>query len=73
MDLTRVQIEMYVAIKYYIKKNGYSPSVRELGEIVGNSSPSSVFQKLKKLKEKGYIDYKDKRSRTIRIIKDILD
>lgn len=68
-DLTRTQREVYETLDYFIKKNGYSPSFRELGEITNRSSSASVFYELNILKKKGYIDYIPKKSRTIRIIK----
>jgi repressor LexA len=63
------EIEVLSAIKEFIKENGFAPTVREIGEIVGLSSPSSVLDNLRKLKEKGYITYIEKKSRTIKVVK----
>ena len=55
-------------IKDYIQEHGYSPSIRELCEIVGVNSPATMHYHLKRLKKKGYIDYIFNRNRTIRVI-----
>ena len=71
MDLTQKQYELYIAIIDYIKEHGYSPTIRELCRITEVSSPATTFLKLKTLKRKGYITYVDKKSRTIKILKEI--
>lgn len=71
MDLTQKQYELYIAIIDYIKEYGYSPTIRELCRITEVSSPATTFSKLKALKRKGYITYVDKKSRTIKILKEI--
>ena len=55
-------------IKGYIQEHGYSPTIRELCEIVGVNSPATMHYHLKRLKKKGYIDYIFNRNRTIRVI-----
>lgn len=67
--LTDAQFHVYMAIKNYIDKYGFSPSFRELGELTDKSSPASIHYELKILKRKGYIDYLPKLSRTIRVLK----
>ena len=39
----------------HIKKYGYPPTVREIGEIVGLKSSSSVYRHLNALEEQGFI------------------
>ena len=68
-DLTDKQYELYLAIKYYINKYGYSPSIRELCKVVCNNSPATVLSKLKELKKKGYISYISGQNITIRVLK----
>ena len=63
--MTKKQNEIYDAIESFINLNGYSPSIRELCDLVGLSSPATMFVHLKKMKAKGYIDYQEKQSRTI--------
>lgn len=67
--MTKRQEELYIVIKQFINDKGYSPTVRELGEITKKSSPGTTFNKLKKLKEKGFITYEKGKSRTIKILK----
>ena len=63
--MTKKQNEIYDVIESFIKENGYSPSIRELCDIVGLKSTATMFVHLKKMKAKGYIDYKENQSRTI--------
>lgn len=67
--MTKKQEELYAAIKEFIKKNGYSPTVRELGTITNVKSPATTYGKLIILKRKGYITYVKGKSRTIKILK----
>lgn len=68
-ELSKKQMELYQAIGTFIDKNGYPPTIRELCQIVNNSSTAPVFDKLNKLRKKGYITYIDGKSRTIRFLK----
>lgn len=70
--MTRYQYNVYKAVKDFIAKHNYSPSVRELSEITGKSSIGTIQSHLKNLKKLGYIDYQEGKSRTIRIIKDFV-
>ena len=47
---------IYRAIISYIEKNGYPPSNREIGKMVGLKSTSSVHTQLLKMKELGMIE-----------------
>ena len=69
--LTERQLFLYYQIQNFITKNGYSPTIRELCDLAGLSSPATMFVHLKKMREKGYITYVPGTARTIRIIKDI--
>jgi len=42
-------------VNQFIQENGYSPSVREIGEAVGLSSTASVSYQLRQLKQKGLL------------------
>ena len=42
-------------VNAFIAENGYSPSVREIGEAVGLRSPASVSYPWQALQEKGVI------------------
>ncbi len=49
------------------KKNGYPPSVREIGEAVGLSSTSSVHAQLAALSNAGYLDKHDAKTRALKL------
>lgn len=68
-DLTKKQKEVFSSIVDFINEHGYSPTVRELCEIEGLSSPATMHFHLKRLVNMGYITYVPKMSRTIRIVK----
>lgn len=53
--LTSKQQQIYDYIRAFQSKHGYPPSVREIGEAVGLSSPSTVHFHLKGLEEAGVI------------------
>ena len=53
-----------------IEKEGYPPSVREIGKAVGLSSTATVHGYLKRLEEKGYIRKENQKGRTLKLIKD---
>ena len=67
-ELTEQQTAVYKGILQYQKKYGYAPSIRELCEMCGLSSTSSVYLHLKKLEEKGYIRRREESPRAIKII-----
>lgn len=71
MELTDTQLNLYIAIKEYIEEYGYSPSIRDLCKLTGKSSPGTIQVCLKKLKDKGYVDYIYNHNRTIRIVKEV--
>lgn len=51
------------------KVNGYSPTLLEIMYGINTHSKTHVLQMLNSLKDKGYITFKEKSSRTIRVIK----
>lgn len=71
MNLTNRQSEVLKCISDFIKEKGYSPCIRELGELLGLSSTSTVHKHLQTLVDKGYITYVSNMSRTIRVIKEV--
>lgn len=54
--LTERQKKVLKAIEGFILENGYSPTVRRLGEILGIANPSAVFKHLLSLEKKGYLE-----------------
>ena len=57
----------YDYIKENIKKNGYSPSIRDICSALGIKSTSTVHLCLDRLEKKGYIQKENGKSRTLRI------
>lgn len=55
-------------IKKLIAKNGYPPTVREIGEEANLSSPATIHFHLSKLEEKGYIKKGDNKNRTLEVL-----
>ncbi|MEG6615630.1 transcriptional repressor LexA [Peptococcaceae bacterium 1198_IL3148] len=55
-------------IKENIRQKGYPPSVREIGQVVGLSSSSTVHSYLKRLEDKGYIRRDPTKPRAIEIL-----
>ena len=64
--LTDRQEEILQIIKQLIAKNGYPPTVREIGAKL--NSPATIHFHLKKLEEKGYIRKGSSKNRTIEIL-----
>lgn len=68
-ELTKKQEKLYLAIKNFIEKNGYAPTIREINEIINIKSTSTTFTKLLQLQKKGYITYINGKARTIKLLK----
>ncbi|GAA1811889.1 transcriptional repressor LexA [Planosporangium flavigriseum] len=64
-DLTQRQRRILEFIRGAVERNGYPPSVREIGEAVGLVSPSSVAYQLKELERKGYLRRDPNRPRAV--------
>ena len=68
-ELNRREKSILHFIEKQIMTQGYPPSVREIGKAVGLNSTATVHGYLAKLEEKGYIKKKDKKGRTLRLLK----
>lgn len=66
--LTKRQDEVLNFIKEYIVANSYPPTVREIGEALGLSSPATIHSHLSNLEEKGYIKKDDYKNRAIELL-----
>ena len=62
------QQKIYDFIKKHIAENQYAPTIREITTAVGLKSPSTVHGHLDRMREKGYIDFVNSSSRTLRIV-----
>ncbi|HAE92026.1 LexA family protein [Tissierella praeacuta] len=69
--LNERELEVLNVTVDYIKQNGYAPSVREIGKIVGLKSPSTVHTYLKSLESKGFIERKENFPRALRVLKKV--
>jgi repressor LexA len=67
-DLSLRQTKILEFIKDEIRKKGYPPAVREIGEAVGLLSSSTVHGHLQTLEEKGYIRRDPTKPRAIEIL-----
>ena len=67
MELTDRQRQVLDYIREKVTDRGYPPSVREIGEAVGLSSPSSVHSHLNSLVEAGYIKRDPSKPRAIMV------
>ncbi|WAM36614.1 winged helix-turn-helix transcriptional regulator [Caldicellulosiruptor acetigenus] len=63
--LTERQQQILNAIIGYINEKGYSPSIRELADMVGIKSSSTLHGHLQRLAKKGYITKEKGKPRTI--------
>lgn len=66
--LTTRQEYILQVIKKLIAKNGYPPTVREIGTKANLSSPATIHFHLTKLEEKGYIKKGNSKNRTIEVL-----
>ena len=68
--LTKKRKIVLKAINEYIQKERISPTVREIGDILGLSSTSTVQGYIDRLEKRGYITRKKDCSRSIRVVKE---
>jgi repressor LexA len=54
--MTDAQRSVYDCVVEFIEDNGYAPTVRQIGEILGYTSSATTQQHLKALVEKGYLE-----------------
>lgn len=68
--LTLRQRRVLDFIRRAVAKQGYPPSMREIGQAVGLTSPSSVSHQLSALERKGYVRRDPNRPRAIELVAD---
>ena len=66
--LTAKQKKVYSVIESYIKTNGIPPTVREIGELVGEKTPGAVQGILNRLEQKGVIKRQLGAARSIQLV-----
>lgn len=68
MTLTIKQKILLECIEWFIKENGYSPTYRELSDLL-KCDVRPIFEKCIILEKKGYITTTNGKSRTIRVLR----
>lgn len=66
--MTKAEEKVYLVIDQFIKENKYSPSIREICDMLGGKNTATVFVHLKKMRDKGIINYENGKNRTIVIL-----
>ena len=66
-SLTAKQKIVYHAIESYVRTHGIPPTVREIGELVGEKTPGAVQGILNRLETKGAIKRQEGMARSIQI------
>ena len=66
--LTERQKEILDTVKKYIARNGFPPTVREIGKEMNLSSPATTHFHLNRLEKKGYIKKGKSKNRTIELL-----
>jgi repressor LexA len=66
--LTSKQKKVYFAIESYTKSKGIPPTVREIGEMLGEKTPGAVQGILNRLEQKGVIKREVGMARSIQIV-----
>jgi repressor LexA len=68
LPLTPRQRGILQTIRDRVEEHGYPPTLREIGDAVGLTSPSSVAHQLKALETKGYLRRDPKRPRALEVV-----
>jgi repressor LexA len=68
VDLTKRQREIFDFIRRYLRKYGYPPTVREIGQALGLHSPSTVHAHLAKLEQIGLLRRDPSKPRAIEVM-----
>lgn len=68
LGLTESQLKCFDVIRNFIEKNRYSPSVREVAELMGMTGSSNVHRLIKELERRGWIRSSPRMRRSIKII-----
>jgi repressor LexA len=66
-DLTRRQLDILHAIRRLTLENGHPPSMREVGDVVGLTSPGSLDYQYRQLMAKGCLRRTEGQSRTAEV------
>lgn len=67
-ELTERQLETFNFVDAYLKANRRSPTVREVADGLGLSSPNPAYRLLVILHDKGYITWETKKGRSMKVL-----
>lgn len=67
-ELTKRQEDILDFIKTFMVKHGFPPTIREIGEGLGISSPATIHAHLKNLETRGAIRRNDTKNRAIELL-----
>lgn len=67
--LSQPQRKVLNAVINYINEHGYPPSIREICLETGHRSSGTVHGLLSKLKQKGFVTWKNGNPRTLKVLK----
>jgi repressor LexA len=70
--MTKKQAELFKFIKEFIKKNGYSPSYKQMANAINLKSKSGIHRKLSILKKRNKINWTKSTARSVEIV-EIID
>jgi repressor LexA len=62
------QRDVVAAIRRLAKEHGYPPTIRELGDDLGITTPNGVKQHLRLLARKGWVTWEEGKARTLRLV-----
>ncbi len=68
IELTKRQEDILDFIKTFMVKHGFPPTIREIGEGLGISSPATIHAHLKNLETRGVIRRNDTKNRAIELL-----
>lgn len=60
-------VDTYNAIVHFKLQHGYPPTLREIGDLIGVKSTSTVSHRLGVLRARGFITFDTGKARTIRL------
>lgn len=72
-NITKKQKEVLDFVVNYTKDNGFSPTVREIADEFGFSSPATAHEHLQNLKDKGFLKINPDQIRGIELAKKIMN
>ena len=67
--LYRRERQLLDFITQFIQRNGYAPTLKEIGEAMGMGSPATVHEHVEKLRQKGFIKKLDGTARGLEVVR----